>query len=66
MVFEKQCGGFTLQVSNPAPSWVTLRWGGDELVVQTDPNSDASRPAHIKAEDLRDLRYLIDSALGDR
>lgn len=58
--FEKRCGSFTLCVSQPSPSWVTIKWEGEELRV-----GDYRTP--IKIEDLNDLRYLIDRALvGER
>ena len=49
MIYENVCGQWKIHVSDPHPAWVTLEFGGIAL-------------PHIKVEDLRDLRHLIDRA----
>ena len=49
MIYGNKCGGWCIEVTDPHPAWVTLSWGAAGL-------------RHIKVEDLRDLRHLIDRA----
>jgi hypothetical protein len=49
MIYGNKCGGWEIEVTEPHPAWVTLRWGAAEI-------------RSIKVEDLRDLRHLIDRA----
>jgi hypothetical protein len=49
VIYQNQCGQFRIDVSDPHPAWVTITSHGVEL-------------RHIKVEDLRDLRHLIDRA----
>jgi hypothetical protein len=57
--FDKPCGYFSLYVSPPSPRWVTIRWEGEELIPK------GMNRAHIKIEDLHDLKYLIERAIAE-
>lgn len=49
MIYQNQCGGWKIGVSDPHPAWIQIEWGAAEI-------------RGLKVEDLRDLRHLIDRA----
>lgn len=55
MPFDKKCGRMQLIVGPPSPQWCTIIVGDLDCAID-----------NLQPDDLRDLRYLIGRALGEK